>query len=821
MGDFTMPGWGNSDFLASPPTALQIAVAKWVIIASAVVFAAIVPFAKTPLPEVVAFTPAYQAALVLSSAITATLLLSNVYASRSLKLFILACGYIFVAIIAVAHTLTFPGLFSPTGLLAAGEQTTAWLYMFWHAAFPIFVIAWARTAEAHVGRRAASIGLIALVASTAAVILAVTWAESALPRIMIGNVYGPAYHAVVAVVWGASVAGMWVLWQARPRTALALWLFVVLSVWVFDVALAAVFNAGRFDVGFYAGRIYGLIASTILLFLLIFEYTTFYGRLRSTQTELETVRDREVVLRRTDSEREQLLTTERAARERVINILESITDAFFAVDRNWRFTYVNREAERLLRRSRNELLGRNVWAEFPQAVGATFQREYERAMSEQQTVHFEEYYAPLGIWVDVRAFPAADGLSVYFRDVSRRKLAEQSLRESEERYRLLADMIPQHIWTTRPDGHHNYFSRRWYEYTGATPAQTQGEGWLALLHPEDRERTIARWQRSLRTGEPYSIEYRFRGADGKYSWFWGQAMPLRNDAGDIIRWFGTLTDITERKQAEEAMRESEERFRALANSIPQLAWMANPTGWIFWYNERWHEYTGTTLKQMEGWGWRKVHHPDHVDRVVERIQHAFDTGEQWEDTFPLRSRTGEYRWFLSRALPIKDASGKVVRWFGTNTDITEQIQAAAERERLLNQEQEARAEADRRRAELELVTESRARLIRGFTHDVRNPLGVADAQAWLLEDGKLLGPLSDKQRDGVQRIRRSIRTSLRLIDELMELARAEAGQIDIKCVEADVGQLAREVTEDFRAQATAAGLALDVRISDGLKAVTD
>src|SRR5260370_10438062 len=122
--------------------------------------------------------------------------------------------------------------------------------------------------------------------------------------------------------------------------------------------------------------------------------------------------------------------------------------------------------------------------------------------------------------------------------------------------------------------------------------------------------------------------------------------------------------------AEAAARERQ--FRPLANSISQLAWMADREGYIFWYNDRWYEYTGTTLEEMQGWGWQKVHHPDEVGRVVERIKVAFNTGEPWEDTFPLRSKSGEYRWFLSRALPIKDAEGRVVRWFGTNTDLNEQ-----------------------------------------------------------------------------------------------------------------------------------------------------
>jgi len=141
----------------------------------------------------------------------------------------------------------------------------------------------------------------------------------------------------------------------------------------------------------------------------------------------------------------------------------------------------------------------------------------------------------------------------------------------------------------------------------------------------------------------------------------------------------------ERTKAETAVHESEANFRALANSIPQLAWMADASGSIQWYNDRWFEYTGTTLEEMRGWGWRAVHHPDHVERVVSRIKQCFETGEPWEDTFPIRSKDGTYGWFLSRALPISDASGRILRWFGTNTDVTTQRETE-ERQRLMTQE---------------------------------------------------------------------------------------------------------------------------------------
>ncbi|MEP0873757.1 PAS domain S-box protein [Trichocoleus desertorum AS-A10] len=144
----------------------------------------------------------------------------------------------------------------------------------------------------------------------------------------------------------------------------------------------------------------------------------------------------------------------------------------------------------------------------------------------------------------------------------------------------------------------------------------------------------------------------------------------------------------ERQQAAAALQESEERFRTLAHNMSQLAWMADENGWIFWYNQRWFDYTGTTLGEMQGWGWQQVHHPNHVDRVVKHIRHCFETGEQWEDTFPLRGRDRTYRWFLSRAVPIRDEQGQIVRWFGTNTDITERKQTE---EKLRESEERFRA----------------------------------------------------------------------------------------------------------------------------------
>jgi len=256
--------------------------------------------------------------------------------------------------------------------------------------------------------------------------------------------------------------------------------------------------------------------------------------------------------------------------------------------------------------------------------------------------------------------------------------ANAALRQSEERLRLAQQAGRVGVFDRDLPNNTVVWTPELEELFGL-PAGTfvgKPEDWAKWVHPEDLPRMrsfLQEWIQSERTEEAW--EYRFIRADGQVRWMEGRGRIFRDPNGKPLRMVGTNTDITERKQAEEALRESEERFRTLADNISQFAWMTDETGWIFWYNKRWYEYTGTTFEEMEGWGWQKVHHPDHVERVTEKFRHHVQTGEIWEDTFPLQGKDSQYRWFLSRAIPIRDESGKVVRWFGTNTDVTEQRNA--------------------------------------------------------------------------------------------------------------------------------------------------
>lgn len=151
---------------------------------------------------------------------------------------------------------------------------------------------------------------------------------------------------------------------------------------------------------------------------------------------------------------------------------------------------------------------------------------------------------------------------------------------------------------------------------------------------------------------------------------------IKDDAQAVVGLLAVSRDVTRQKQIEDSFRIGEQRFRALADNIAQLAWMADPSGYIYWYNQRWFDYTGTDLSEMAGWGWKKVQHPAHLERVTAKWQASLEAATVWEDTFPLRGADGSYRWFLSRAMPTRDENGKVVLWCGTNTDVTEQRKAS-------------------------------------------------------------------------------------------------------------------------------------------------
>jgi PAS domain S-box-containing protein len=257
-------------------------------------------------------------------------------------------------------------------------------------------------------------------------------------------------------------------------------------------------------------------------------------------------------------------------------------------------------------------------------------------------------------------------------DITARKEAEQQLLESEKRFRTMANSAPVLMWMSGPDKGCDYFNAGWLEFTGRTMEQELGNGWAEGVHPDDLDRCWQIYSTSFDRHEPFRMEYRLRRHDGQYRWLIDTGAPRYSPDGTFLGFIGTCVDVQHLKDTEAALLQREAEFTTLADNLPQLIWMTDAAGNALWYNRRWYEYTGTTLAEMVNWGWQQVHHPEHLQRVTDKFLEHLSTGEPWEDTFPIRGANGEFRWFLSRARPVRDASGQITRWFGTNTDVTEQ-----------------------------------------------------------------------------------------------------------------------------------------------------
>ena len=275
------------------------------------------------------------------------------------------------------------------------------------------------------------------------------------------------------------------------------------------------------------------------------------------------------------------------------------------------------------------------------------------------------------------------------KEIDERKKIEERLRESEAalqrafneikkseaKLRQVIDTIPTLAWCNLPDGPNEFLNKGWHEYTGLSPEESHGWGWQVAFHPEDLPPLMKRWQELLVSGEPGEIEARLRHYDGVYRWFLIRAEPLRDDAGKIVRWYGTSTDIEDRKRAEEALKASEREFGLIINTIPAMAWSARPDGYAEFFNQHYLAYVGLPLEQLQGSGWTVAVHPDDLDAVAGTWQSIMASGKPGEGEARLRRFDGEYRWFLFRANPMLDESGNILKWYGTNTDIDDRKRA--------------------------------------------------------------------------------------------------------------------------------------------------
>jgi len=302
-----------------------------------------------------------------------------------------------------------------------------------------------------------------------------------------------------------------------------------------------------------------------------------------------------------------------------------------------------------MRMSRSELIGRNVWELLPEAVHTEAYGLLRRGMSERSSVEYEADYPPLRRWFADRAYPTAEGgLAVYSRDITDRKLAHEMVRESERQLRLVTDHAPLLIAHCDTKVRYKLLNKPYAARFGLEPQDLIGKR-IPDVIGEAAYATFDRHVTSALDGNFVEFEVEIPYQTGGTQFMRCAYKPER-EGENIVGFVAAIVNITDRKQAEKRLGEAEEKFRMLADNIPQLAWIADAgtDGQIHWFNQNWYDYTGTTPEQMSGQGWHAVHHPDHANRVISKFADHVRKGLDWEDTFPLRGKDGKFRWFLSR-----------------------------------------------------------------------------------------------------------------------------------------------------------------------------
>ncbi|AFZ16190.1 PAS domain S-box protein [Allocoleopsis franciscana] len=400
-------------------------------------------------------------------------------------------------------------------------------------------------------------------------------------------------------------------------------------------------------------------------------------------------------LKQAEQERLQLLHREQAAHNQITKILESITDAFFALDGEWRFTYVNQQAERLLQRKRSELLGQSVWDEFPEAVTSLFYQEYHRAVTEEVSVEFEAFYPPLKTWFSVHAYPGKQGLSVYFEDINQRKQAQESLQSSEERYRLLFENNPQPMWVNDLEtlaivavneaaiNHYGYSREEFLAMTIADirpaadiPALLEN---MANVTPGLNKKGV--WRHRKKDGSLIEVEITTYSLT-----FVGRQAQL------VL-----ANDVTERRRAEKALIETTQFQRAILDSANYAIISTTPDGIIRTFNAAAQRLLGYTAEEVVGKVTPLVIH-DYAE-VVQRAQELSEELGFWVEpgfeSFVAKTRLGkidEREWTYIRKdgsrfpvllsiTAVRDLEGNITGFLGIGHDITECQQAEAELQR--------------------------------------------------------------------------------------------------------------------------------------------
>ena len=550
-------GDDRSIFLSTLPATSRDRTAALVVVGvSSVLFACALPFARVPLTPVPAFVASYQSAFAISDLITAVLLFSQFAILRSRALLLLASGYLFTAAAAIVHALTFPGLFTSEGLLNAGSQTTAWLYMIWHGGFPLFALGYALLKDKDGGTKikgsagGAILGsILAVGVAISAVGFIVTARHDILPTLLSQGHYTSITIGVASTVWSLSLAALLVLWFRRPHSVIDVWLMVVLCAWLFDIALSALLNGARFDLGFYLGRIYGLCAASFVLAVLLLDNIALQAKLSRL---LQTLRRQAASDRDRHSQRERLFSA----------VVESSKDAIITKTLDGTITGWNRAAERLFGFTATEAVGRHVDIIVPPDRRAEVREILDRmgsgeAIEDYETVRLSKDGKEVEVLLSISPIRSAGGeivgASKTARDIGQSKRTQKALnQEIEERQRIF-ETSQDLILVTDAAGSFVQVNPSSMTILGYRPEEMIGHSAVEFIHPDDLDSTREEMRSARRGRHMRNFETRYVHKDGQIvtlTWMGVWSEPVR-------RHFFVGRDLTEKHAAEAQLRQAQ------------------------------------------------------------------------------------------------------------------------------------------------------------------------------------------------------------------------------------------------------------------------
>jgi PAS domain S-box-containing protein len=406
------------------------------------------------------------------------------------------------------------------------------------------------------------------------------------------------------------------------------------------------------------------------------------------------------------------------------------------------------------------------------SCGGAFDCEYRLLFPDGCVKHLHVLAKPLRSAFDELEFAGA------VIDRTEAKRAEEALRTSERELRTLIDVMPAFVGTALPDGSCDFLSESWLDYLGFTREQGMGWGWADSIHPEDVDRVVTNWRAGLAAGEAVEQELRCRRADGTYLWFLNRDFPLRDDEGNVVKWYEVLMNINALKETESALHMREHELIGIIETIPAMLWSALPTGEPTHLSQRLLEYYGVPFEDLVNRGWESFIHRDDREETAKAFSRAIETGESFSAIHRVRRADGEYRWLQTVGEPLRDPRGKIIQWYGLLIDIDER----------------KRAEDHLRDTRIKLAKASRlgtvAELAGSIAHELNQPLMsiLANAQAatrWLNA-----GPANVTEvNSSIERVIRDARTA----DETMQHIRALFKQEYFDKNDVNIPDILREV----------------------------